>query len=146
MSDTILCPVDFSGSSEEAARYAISLAGSLGQKKVVFLHVYQRPVYPLADGTLFMDGTAEVSVKNQLRRQLDLLASRYSAHDVEVAAELHEGIPHQVIIEHASAVGASMIVMATHGRKGLSHLLLGSVAEKVVRLSPIPVCTLRVTD
>ena len=144
MFDTILCPVDFSGASEEAARYGVSLADSLGATKVVFIHVYQRPIYPLPDGTLFMDGTSEAAVKTQLRRQLEGLASRYSAHAFEAVPELHEGVPHRVITEHAADLGAALIVMATHGRTGLGHMLLGSVAEKVVRLSTVPVCTVPV--
>jgi len=142
---TILCPVDFSATSEEAARYTIGLAEQLGATRVVFLHVFQRPVYPVSEvaGT-FVDATAEEAIKESLRRQLEGLAKRYSQHDIDVDADLLEGFPYPTINDAAMDEDADLIVMATHGRTGLGHFLLGSVAEKIVRTSEIPVCTVRV--
>jgi nucleotide-binding universal stress UspA family protein len=64
--------------------------------------------------------------------------SRYNAHSDAVL-----GIPAEAIIDYAGATGTSLIVMGTHGRTGLAHLLMGSVAEQVVRTAPCPVLTVR---
>jgi len=143
----ILCPVDFSSASEEAARYAVGLAERIGAKRVVFLHVFQRPVYPVSEvaGT-FVDATAEEAIKESLRRQLVGLAKRHSQHGIDCDARLLEGFPYPTINDAADEEGADLIVMATHGRSGLGHFLLGSVAEKIIRTSAIPVCTVRVRD
>ncbi|MCB9598013.1 MAG: universal stress protein [Sandaracinaceae bacterium] len=144
---SILCPVDFSSTSEEAARYAVSLAQSVGASRITFLHVFQPPIYPLpeAAGT-FLDAEAQRAIKDHFRRELEGLAMRHSGHGVEVEPKLVEGFPHPTIVDTALELGADLIVLATHGRTGLGHLLLGSVAEKVVRTSPIPVCTVRVKE
>jgi nucleotide-binding universal stress UspA family protein len=55
-------------------------------------------------------------------------------------------LPHDVIVEKVGELGAGMIVMGTHGRSGLRHFILGSVAEKVVRLASVPVCTVRAAE
>ena len=62
---------------------------------------------------------------------------------VEIARQVAVGVPHQTILETAAAEQVDWIVMATHGRTGLSHLVMGSVAERVVRTAPCPVLTLR---
>ena len=141
---TIVCPVDFSAASEEAARYAIGFCDKVGASRVDFIHVFQRAIYSVPEMGYYMEASVDGAIKESLRRQLETLARRYSAHDVEVVTDLLEGVPHQAVIDHAASVEADLIVMATHGRTGLTHLLLGSVAEKIVRTSPIPVCTVRV--
>lgn len=144
---TILCPVDFSATSEEAARYAVGLAGAVGAERIVFLHVFQPPIYPLPEAAgALLDARAQKAIKDHFRRELDGLAGRHSGHGIAVEAKLVEGFPHPAIVDTAADLEADMIVLATHGRTGLSHFLLGSVAEKVVRTSPIPVCTVRVKD
>lgn len=144
---TILCPVDFSATAEEAARYAIGLAEQLGATRVVFLHVFQRPVYPVSEvAGSFVDATSEEAIKESLRRQLVGLAQRHSQHGIDVDALMLEGFPYPTINDAAQEEGAEMIVMATHGRTGLGHFLLGSVAEKIIRTSEIPVCTVRVRE
>ncbi len=144
---SIVCPVDFSATSEEAARYAVGLAEALGAERITFLHVFQPPIYPLPEAAgSFLDAQAEKAIKEHFRRELEGLASRHSAHGFEVEAKLIEGFPHPAIVDTAVELGADLIVLATHGRSGLSHLLLGSVAEKVVRTSPIPDCTVRVKE
>jgi len=143
---TIVCPVDFSPASDEAARYAVALAAKVGASRVDLVHVFQRPVYVVPEMGYYVDANVEGPVKENLRRQLQTLALRHSAQGVELVTELLEGVPYQAVVDHAEAIGADMIVMATHGRTGLTHFLLGSVAEKVVRSSPIPVCTVRVKE
>ena len=142
----IVCPVDFSNASDEAARYAVALAGKVGAPRVDLIHVFQRPVYVVPEMGYYVDASVEGSIRESLRRQLETLADRSAAEGVEIVTHLLEGVPYQAVVDHAEAVGADMIVMATHGRTGLTHFLLGSVAERVVRTSPVPVCTLRVEE
>jgi nucleotide-binding universal stress UspA family protein len=136
---TILCPVDLFPASEEAARYAVSFAARVGAKEVHLVHVHQPPAPPFA-----MDASV-ASSSDELRRlasrKLEELAKRYSVHDVTVTPHLEEGVPYQRIVDAVDRLGADLVVMGTHGRGGLPHLLLGSVAERVVRLSKVPVCT-----
>jgi nucleotide-binding universal stress UspA family protein len=139
--DTILCPIDFSAASEGALRYAVSIAAKLGATQIHVLHAHQPPSVALPDGSLVPDRAAEA--KQLAARELEAVAKRYSAHDVSVTPHLTEGAPYQSIVEHARALGADLVVMGTHGRTGLKHALLGSVAERVVRLSDVPVCTVR---
>lgn len=139
----ILCPVDFSEPSEEAVRYAVSLADRLHAEEVLLLHVYQPPHYLLPEGAITVDPETIQEIRTHLSRELEALAKRYSGHGVAVSAHLADGLPHEVIVEKVGELGASMVVMGTHGRSGLRHFILGSVAEKVVRLAPVPVCTVR---
>lgn len=144
---TVFCPVDFSSASEEAARYAVELAGMLGAERLDLAYVYQQPSLHLPDGAYFADGSGDELLRANARRQLESLSRRHSQHGLRVTHSLLLGLPtHQAILDHAEEVGADLIVMATTGRSGLGRLLMGSVAEKVVRLSKIPVCTLRAGD
>lgn len=140
---TILCPVDFSEASEEAIRYAVSFADRVGAESVHLLHVYQRPAYPTPDFTLYPDTDSEVSLRQYLAHELEAMAKRYGSHGVDVSTHLVEGVPHEQIRAQATALDAQLVVIGTHGRSGLSHLFLGSIAEKVVRQSAVPVCTVR---
>lgn len=139
---SILCPVDFSATSEEALRYAVSLASQLGVTEVHLLHVHQPPAVTLPNGSSATpDGAADA--KNRAARELESMAKRYSAHGAAVIPHLVEGVPYEAIVAGARTMGADMIVIGTHGRTGLKHALLGSVAERVTRLSPVPVCSVR---
>lgn len=134
----ILCPVDFSAPAEEALRYAVSLAARLGVEPVHVLHVHQAA---LVSGHEASD--AQKAARDHAARQLEDIAKRYSVHDVEVVPHFVDGVPYEGILSEAARLGADLIVMSTHGRSGIAHALVGSVAERVVRQSPIPVCTVR---
>jgi nucleotide-binding universal stress UspA family protein len=138
MSTTLLCAVDFEPASRRAIDLAREIAKPLGAE-ICLLHVYQLPVYTYPG--------LEPQILPELLR--DIIAAAGKALE-ELAADvgiprtlLLEGEPARGILEGARQVGAAMIVMGTHGRRGLSHALLGSVAEKVVRESEIPVLTVR---
>lgn len=139
---SILCPVDFSATSEEALRYAVSFASQLGVEEVHLLHVHQPPAVALPDGTLVPDDAA-AELKQRAARELEALAKRYSAHGTAVVPHLIEGVPYEAIVEEARVLGADLIVMGTHGRTGFRHALLGSIAERVARYSPVPICSVR---
>jgi universal stress protein A len=83
------------------------------------------------------------NLERDARRELALLLPEADAAHVDVTRLVALGVPYQKILETATAESADLIVMATHGRTGLGHLVIGSVAERVVRLAPCPVLTIR---
>lgn len=137
----VLCPVDFSQTSEEALRYAVSIAPRLGVRELHVVHVHQPPTVTLPTGAVLEESMPEARLR--AARALEGLAKRYSAHDVTIVPHLADGVPYEAILAKAAELGADLVVMGTHGHRGLKHVVLGSVAERVVRRSPIPVCTVR---
>lgn len=136
--DILLVPTDFEPASLEALAMAKELAGPL-DAEIVLLHVYQLPVYtyPGLEPALLPGFHTEVLAA--ARRAVDELAQQQGI----ARTSLREGDPATEILAAAAELEPRMIVMGTHGRGGLAHLLLGSVAEKVVRKSEIPVMTVR---
>jgi nucleotide-binding universal stress UspA family protein len=138
----ILVPTDFAKASASALELAVQLASAF-DAKLTLLYVWELPIYPYMD---FMLNTAVISqvedaATKGLARALDQLRKTMPA----AQSKLKTGSPWQGIVEATEDVGADLIVMGTHGRHGLSRLTLGSVAEKVVRLSKVPVLTARGT-
>jgi len=140
--ERILCPVDFSETSEHALRYAIDLATRL-DASVLIVHAYQLPAYALPDGGILARPEFAVDLTTQIQEFLDKLVERYSAHGVVLRDRLVEGMPYVEINRVAAEEKVDLVVMGTHGRTGVKHLLLGSVAERVVRTSSVPVLTVR---
>ena len=158
----VLVPTDFSEPARHALRYALEEA-ALHHAKVTLLHVLPphtvTEVYyitgapvaevgfdPALEGRLGLSTPPPPTVvrhdhdEEALTQLRDLMAgSFHGAWEVEVAA----GHPAETIVRVAHQRGADLIVMGTHGRTGLQHVLLGSVAEKVVQLAPCPVLTVR---
>jgi nucleotide-binding universal stress UspA family protein len=137
----LLVPHDFSDPANFALRFAADLIPSNG--KLVVLHVVV-PFVPVTD--LPPAGTSSYIPPDALvdgaKKQLDrAIAKALRGKQVSVDAKVVIGDPYQRII--AAMRGMDGVVMSTSGRTGLTHLLIGSVAEKVVRHSPIPVITLR---
>jgi nucleotide-binding universal stress UspA family protein len=141
----ILSPVDFSETSEAALRYAIDLASRLGAK-IEVVHAFSPPSFALPDGAIIAQPGYLAEVSNELQKSLDELVRRYSGRGVPLEGKLVEGIPASEITRLAEEDEASMIVMGTHGRTGLKHFLLGSVAERVVRTAKVPVLTVPTAD
>lgn len=134
----ILCPVDFSTPSERALDFALDLAESLGAE-VELAHIYQLPVYALPDGAMMAGPEFTVRVTNELQKSLNELAARRPGK--KLRTHLVEGVPYREVVRLAEELEADVIVMGTHGRTGIRHLLLGSVAERVVRSAKVPVIT-----
>jgi universal stress protein A len=129
----ILCPVDFSAVSTRALEYAERLAASAGAELVV-LHAFDIPAsMTYADIANPADAT--------LRSKLNEVA--LSLPEPRVTRVLHAGPPGEVICWLGEQRQCDLIVMGTHGRTGVTHLLLGSVAEYVVRHARSPVVTVR---
>jgi nucleotide-binding universal stress UspA family protein len=138
MATTLLVAVDFEEASRQAIAYAKQLAAPLGAT-LALVHVYQLPVYtyPGLEPTILPGFHGEVTVA--ARRALEQLA----ADEGIERSLLREGDASTEILAAARECAATMIIMGTHGRRGLAHALLGSVAEKVIRQSDVPVLTLR---
>jgi universal stress protein A len=139
----ILLPCDFSQCSEEAAQRALELAERLGGS-VTMLHVYLEPVYPTIEGSaLMLDRRAIEQSVRDMTAALEEVRAKHLRRGVPIDVRVVEGTPAEVICRLAAAESYDLIVMGTHGRTGLGHLFLGSVAERVVRTAPCPVLTAR---
>jgi nucleotide-binding universal stress UspA family protein len=138
----ILCAVDFSPTSRHALEYAVALAGRLGAA-VEVLHIHQAPAYAMPDGAFELPPDLLADLTEQLQSHLDEFVKSVPQTGVTISASLREGAPYEEIVRTAKERAADMIVIGTHGRTGFSHLLMGSVAERVVRSSEVPVVTVR---
>jgi nucleotide-binding universal stress UspA family protein len=142
---TIVCPVDFSKGSERAVEQAAVVAKATGAH-VELLHVYQLPVLALPDGVVTATPEFVVRLTNHAQEALDAQRERLTALGVQATTRLLEGNPVEIIVERAKQLEASMIVIGTHGRSGLQRFLLGSTAERVVRLATVPVLSVHLAQ
>lgn len=141
----ILVPVDFSAHSELALRYATALASRVGASVDLF-HVVEDSVANGAWGSeFFIPDFSEFRARlvEEGQRLLERYRTLVGDAGIPIHTAVHVGQPAQTITEYATTLGADLIVMGTHGRSGLSHLLMGSVAERVIRSAPCPVLTVR---
>jgi len=143
----VLVPIDFSPSARAALEYATFLAGKFGAELHV-LHVWEPPGYvgpdtlallPVAAGQPGWDQT-----RTEVRREVEHFLTKSATRPPHLDVRVEAGEPSDTILQIAKEGGADLIVMGTHGRTGLSRLLIGSVAEAVLRRSTCPVLTLRV--
>ena len=138
----ILCPVDFSKPSQRALEPALDLAQRL-KAAVRVMHVFQLSATALPEvATDDLKGIEDV-LESRLQEKLDSLVKGIAKPGVEISAGIAEGVPYVEIVRGAKALHADLIVIGTHGRTGLAHMMLGSVAERVVRTSDVPVLTVR---
>lgn len=138
----ILFAADFSQGSERAFSMAISIARKYNAR-IDVVHVVQ----DILDMTAF--DVPQVSFE-ALAKEIEEAAQkrmkefcRDNIKGIEYVSHVKRGTPFKEIIETASAAGSDLIVIGTHGRSGIDHVLFGSTAEKVVRKSTIPVLTVR---
>lgn len=138
----IVVPVDFNVSSRKALDLAVELA-TMHDAQLTVMHTIELPVY---------------AYMNQEFPALDLLTPIHEAASAELSrmisgvrqrlpgarGDLRRGTPSDEILAVIDETRADLVVMGTHGHRGVAHVLLGSVAERVVRLSPVPVLTVRV--
>lgn len=143
----ILCPVDGSDTSNCGMTEAINLAKAT-QAKVRFLYIVDT-FYPMLDGmevgnmTEIINGLREHGKVMLEQTKASALAQGVEADTVILENDLNR--VSTIIVTHAKDWHADLILMGTHGRRGLSHLLMGSDAEAVIRTSPVPVLTVRMT-
>lgn len=132
----VLVPTDFSPASDHAISYAYHLAGRL-DAQLHLLHVVPGSVFPV----LGLKGGPDRL--EAARDALGRLPAEMTPGRVAITRVVREGDPAEEIISYAREHKTSLIAMGTHGRTGLSHALLGSVAEKVIRIAPCPVIVMR---
>ncbi len=142
----ILPPVDFSEHSKAALRYAVFMARSLDAALEV-LNVYDPP-FANDDIQIKMPDGDDVTVQEYvLRHTQDQMArltdSIEGIEDVEMVVNILAGVPDEVIVDRGADGAFDLVIMGTHGRRGLARVLMGSVAERVTRLASCPVLVVR---
>jgi nucleotide-binding universal stress UspA family protein len=135
----ILVPTDFSAHSLKALEYAIDFAGAQ-DAELLLVNVIE----PIRH-TRFIPDVSELleNRRAEAAEKLAELEKRTKQRHRDCRAEVHFGIPYEVIANLAKKWNADLIIIATHGHTGLYHLFLGSVAERVVRIAQCPVLTVR---
>ena len=147
----ILVPTDFSEPTREVMEYALLLARSF-QAKLLLLHVHQ--VVPITEAVTWLEmGVPPVpepglweQLKEAAQKQMARLCEIYRDAGVELEGRVIEGVPFVEIIRETEREKADLIVMGSHGRTGVRHLLMGSVAEKVSRKAACPVLVIKPKD
>ena len=143
---TIIVPIDFSPSAEDAKNWAIDLARRYSASLIV-AHVVEPIPWPVSpDGLMLTPTDAAASPRRELDAALAEACAAIQRLGVPAQPALLDGKPASEIAAFARRADADLIVMGTHGRRGVSHALLGSVAEKVVRTAPCPVLTVRMCE
>jgi nucleotide-binding universal stress UspA family protein len=147
----ILAPTDLSELSLAGIRYAFELAAETAGEVIVFHVIGYQEAGPVLNGMEYGYAMAQSSMIEDLvddhRKQLDEFLGKHLpvSLKIKLRQDVVVGAPYEKIIEKAAAENVDAIVISTHGRTGLVHALLGSVAEKVVRLAKCPVLTVRPT-
>jgi len=141
----ILVPLDFSRHAEPVLEWAAHLAEE-HQSRLLLLHAYHLPVeFQQLEGA-YLPQDFWASVKTEAEQNLSRYAEPLRAKGLGVDVIVREGYPATVIEEEAVDQQADLIVIGTRGLSGLKHLLLGSIAERVVQKAPCPVLTVKTPD
>ena len=138
----ILLATDFEPSSKRALEVAIEMARAFGAE-LTLLHAWEIPIYPYMDFSVNSDLVS--SMEERAKERLEQTLEQVRAQHPKVKAELKTGQPWAAILDAIEEMKPDLVVMGTHGRRGVNHALLGSVAEKVVRQSAVPVLTVHPT-
>jgi nucleotide-binding universal stress UspA family protein len=137
----ICCPIDFS----DASRAAMEVAGDLARRfgaRLILLHAYPIPGYTFPDGSIVASPRMMQELADQAERHLQQWraeAEKLGVAGVETAKAIGE--PAAEVVAYAKEQGVDLLVVGTHGRTGIEHALMGSVAERVVRRAGCPVLT-----
>ncbi len=142
--DRILVPLDFSETAHKALAYAVALAADM-KAKIILMHVIE-PVYVSADPGLTCLPQQTAPEEKADGKQMREIAAKYIPEGLFDKAVVRVGAPYHEITTAAKRLKAGLIVIGTHGRTGLSHVLMGSTAERVVRHASCPVLTVRRTQ
>ncbi|MFP8958030.1 universal stress protein [Natrialbaceae archaeon A-CW3] len=132
---TVLVPTDGSDQSQQAVERAVEVAAAL-DATVHALSAIEDP------GTLKRD-QLRADAERDAKEAVDRVTAEADRAGLEATSTVEPGVPHEKILEYVTDEDVDLIVMGTHGRTGLDHVLIGSVAERVVRTSPVPVLTVR---
>jgi nucleotide-binding universal stress UspA family protein len=134
----ILVPTDFTETSDRALDFALELARKF-DASITLVHVYQIPAMGFADGGYIAGAEVAAQLSTAGQKRLDALVESKKTSGVPMKAVLREGVAWEDVNALAKEIDANLIVIGTHGRRGLARALLGSVAENVIRTSNIPV-------
>ena len=137
----ILVPTDFTETSDRAIDWAIALATRLGSS-VTLMHSFEIPIIGFPDGGIVATPEIATRIADASRMALESAVSKRKDCGVPLTGVLREGVAWEEIDHVADEIDADVIVIGTHGRRGLARALLGSVAENVVRTSHHPVLTI----
>ena len=140
----IVCPVDHSDCSKEALKYAVSFAIK-DNSKLYLLHVIDIRTFDESINAMTPQIPDDKTLAQLKTKLLDCIPEEMR-DDMNVEALVVQGIPFVEIISTAKRNDVDMIVLGSHGRTGISHMMMGSVSEKVVRKAPCPVLTVRKSD
>ncbi len=138
--ERILVPVDFSEPSAKALEHAVTLAKSFGAK-IDLIHVYRVPVAVTGPYAEPLPTGYNEGIRKAAQVELDKWLERVTSAGIGGNTHLFEGPPAQEIVRAAERLQADQIVIGTRGLTGIKHLMLGSVADRTVRLAPCPVTT-----
>ena len=138
----ILIPIDFSATSDRALAYAIALAQQL-HARLTLLHVLDLTPVAIGDPAIGVPTTTLDTLETEAQHLLQASLQRVQHAGLQGESLLVQGAPTHAIVDTASAQGVDLILMGTHGRTGLAHVFLGSVAEHVIRQAPCPVLVIR---
>lgn len=145
----ILCPYDFTAPSVEGLEMALSLTRVYGAELYVLHVIVTPPGYVMAQGNYvqgILEDEARLTPRMASQREPEIAAdiSKLGGDDLQVKIAVEEGLHEDLVIrEHAELVDADLIVMASHGRRGLARFFLGSTTERVLRGAPCPVLIVR---
>ena len=138
----VLVPIDFSTTADRALEYAIALGQQL-HARLTLLHVLDLTPVTMEDMTAGMTATLLDDLETDAQHLLQASRERVQRAGLQGESLLVQGTPTQTIVDTAGEQGVDLIIMGTHGRTGLAHVFLGSVAEHVVRQGPCPVLVVR---
>jgi nucleotide-binding universal stress UspA family protein len=138
----ILVPTDFGENAEEALDYACEIARTFGAT-IHLLNVITIPSLGMPELGVALTSSVFDAIVRDNQAALDRIAAAHRASVAIGEVLLRTGDTREIINDTAKALGVDLIVMATHGRRGVSRALLGSVTESVVRTAPCPVLTVR---
>lgn len=139
----VMVPTDFSADSLRALREALGVATRC-KAELLIVHVLESAAHPTHSALKStVHGQVDARLREEIDRELATLSARAVAADIHPRTIVAEGIPADAIVRLAQEEGVDLIVISTHGRSGLSRLLLGSTAEKVVRQAPCSVLVVR---
>lgn len=143
---TILVAVDFSESSNNAFKLALNMANKYSAK-LILLHVINEPVDLRGFYVPHISfEKLEEEIEQGAKKLMESFCRQHLGNYENYETVIVPGLPYEKIIQQAQELTADLIILGTHGRTGLDHVLFGSTAEKVVRKSPLPVLTVRLQN
>jgi universal stress protein A len=138
----ILVATDFSSHGDKAVASAVSVAKTFGAS-IDLLHAIAIPWPVITPYEVSLPGVYVEETRRAARDSLERCAEKIQGEGIEVRTHLEDAPPAEAIVSCAKRLGSDLIVIGTHGHSGLKHVLLGSVAERTLRLAPCPVLSVK---